>query len=312
MVSQSPELKLSTGKHIPMVGLGTKKYEKRQATVDQVVEQALKAGVRLIETAQVNENESDIGRGLNNAFQQGVVKRDEVFVVGKLWNTFHRSDMVEQACRNTLKELRVDYLDLYIMQWPIAMVPNEGWWPKQGNNVKLDNEVKDFMDTWKAMERLVDQKLVRAIGLGNVNKEQVQKCVQNGRIKPAVVQNEIHPFCYDSELLQFAKRENIVIMAYSPFAGEEGKNQLLKNQTLQDIAEKERLTVPQVLLLWNLSEGRVVHPTATSLDQLQENFNFLTKMQNLPQEEVRRINQLSQGKKMRCNDPHKIFNVQIF
>ena len=314
MVTQSPELKLSNGQRIPMVGLGTPTREEAQGglPVDQVIEQALRQGYRLIDTAYVNENEQEVGEGLKRAFDQNIVRREEVFVVSKLWNTFHRAEKVEQGVRESLKALKLEQLDLYLMHWPISMVPDQGLWPKEGGRVKLDKEA-DFVQTWKAMEKLVEMKLVKSIGLSNVNKDQLQRIVKEGKIRPAVIQNEVHPYCRDQELLDYCQKEDIVVMAYSPFGhSDRQRSDLLKNDTIQEISEKERLTPAQVVLLWNLTENRVVIPRAANQQQIKEDFEFLTKMHKLPKEEAKKIDQLSRGKQVRTADPQQIFNVKIF
>jgi len=241
------------------------------------------------------------------------VRREEVFLVSKLWNTFHRSDLVEQGFKKSVKALNVEYLDLFLMHWPIAMVPNEGLWPKEGGRVKIDqSNDAEFMQTWKAMEKLVENRWVKSIGLSNVNKEQLQRVLKEGKIRPAVIQNEVHPYYYDRELLDFCKKENIVVMAYSPLGGHELAEKLMQDSTIQQIAQKERLTPAQILLLWNLTEGRVVIPKGVSEQRIKENFQFLSKLQTLPQSEVKQIMQLTQGKQQRTSDPQKIFNVNIF
>ena len=310
MVTQTPTVKLATGQSMPMLGLGTWQTDKGKIQMDKAVELALSKGIRLIDGAYVYENEKEVGQGLKKAINDGICKREDVFLVSKLWNTFHRVEMVEKGCRETLDALDINELDLYLMHWPIAMVPNEGIWPKDGDKCKLDKDAADFVDTWKAMEKLVEKGMTKSIGLSNVNKQQLQRVLKEGKIRPAVIQNEVHPFCYDRDLLDFCKKENIVVMAYSPLA--HGDKDLLGNATLKEIANKEGLTVAQVLLLWNLSEGRVVFPKSTTPERIEENFGFLSKMQKLPREEVDQITKLTKGKQNRTCDPEKFFNVKIF
>jgi len=310
MVTQTPTVKLNTGHSMPQLGLGTWQTDKGKIDIEKAVELALTQGFRLIDGAFVYENEKEVGQGLKRAIDNGICHRDDVFMVSKLWNTFHRPALVEQGCRESLRALDIKELDLYLMHWPIAMVPNEGIWPKEGNQVKLDKDAPDFVETWKAMEKLVEKKMTKAIGLSNVNKQQLQRILKEAKIRPAVIQNEVHPFCYDKDLLDFCKQENIVVMAYSPLA--HGDKDLLQNSYLQEVARKERLTVAQVLILWNLSEGRVVIPKSTTPERIEENFNFLNKMQRLPRDEVEQITKLSKGKTNRTCDPEKFFNVKIF
>eukprot|EP00835_Amoeboradix_gromovi_P007088 NODE_1049_length_1705_cov_0.321295.p1 type:complete len:317 gc:universal NODE_1049_length_1705_cov_0.321295:1294-344(-) len=312
MVTQSPELKLYNNQRIPMLGFGTWQAQANDKPIDQAVEHAIQQGYRLIDCAHVYKNEKQVGSAINKMVNESIVMRKDLFVTSKLWNTFHRPSMVEKACKDSLNDLQLDYLDLYLIHWPISMVPNEGLWPTEGQNSKIDMDAPGLMATWGAMEELVNKKLVKSIGLCNVNKSQLQQVIEEGKIKPAVVQMEVHPFCHDTDMLDYCARNEIVVMAYSPLGGHKEKERFLKNDTIQEIAKKEGLTPAQVLLLWNLSEGRVVIPKSTTKERIKENFEFLTKMQKLSTEEVDMINKMAKGKSVRTCDPEKIFNVKIF
>ena len=309
MVTQSPTLKLNNGQIMPQLGLGTWKSEPEK--VIEAVETAINEGYRLIDCAYIYENENEVGQGIQKALKNNICKREDLFIVSKLWNTAHRPSKVMEALQETLDNLNVEYLDLYLMHWPIAMVPNEGLWPKDGDDVKLDPEVKDFMDTWKEMEKLVKTTKVKSIGLCNVNQKQLQRVLKEGSVKPTVIQNEVHPMCYDESLMRFCKSENVTVMCYAPL-GHGSKTNLLENSIVTEIAEKNDLTPAQVLLLWSLTEGRIVIPKSSNPKRVKENFQFLSKMQHLDQEDMQQLGKVSHGKQIRTCDPKDFFGVPIF
>eukprot|EP00834_Sanchytrium_tribonematis_P008168 NODE_883_length_3330_cov_0.555246.p1 type:complete len:316 gc:universal NODE_883_length_3330_cov_0.555246:786-1733(+) len=315
MVTQSPSTRLSTGQQMPLVGLGTWNLQNAQ----QHVLEALQMGYRLIDSAWINDNEKQVGMAIDQALNENMVKRSDLFVVSKLWNTFHRRGLIEQGFRESLNALRVDYLDLYLMHWPIAMDPKMG---KQfkfdgSDRVELDSQGLSVLDTWREMEMLVQSGKCKSIGVANVNLQQLREIVQNGKIKPSVLQMELHPFYYNQVLLDYCKQENIVVMAYMPLHDQISEMQsstqvdFLRNPVIQSVAQKENMTPAQILLLWHLTENRVVIPKASHSQLIKENFIFLTKMQKLPVEDFKKIQMLTREKQIRTVDPQKLFNVKI-
>eukprot|EP00834_Sanchytrium_tribonematis_P006481 NODE_481_length_6950_cov_0.533353.p2 type:complete len:309 gc:universal NODE_481_length_6950_cov_0.533353:3176-4102(+) len=308
MVSQSPTVKLSTGQQMPQLGLGTWMLDPKKAP--ETVFTALELGYRLIDGALIYENEKEVGEGIHRAMDEKLVSRDDIFVVSKLWNTYHRKELVAKGIDETLASLKLNNLDLFLMHWPISMPPGEGLWPKDGDNAKLEDV--DLMTTWTAMEELVKSKKTKAIGCCNMNKSQLQEILEKGSIRPAVLQIEVHPLCYEADLLEFCKKENIHVMAYSPFGHGDATCGLFENKTIKEVANNEQLSPAQILLLWNLSQERIVIPKASSREHLKENFEFLTKMHELPKDEVAKVQQLTKGKQIRTCDPEKFFGVKIF
>lgn len=190
--------------------------------VAQGVKDAIDAGYRLIDGAHVYENEHEVGEGVNAKIKEGVVKREDLFVTSKLWNTFHDPKDVRGACEHTLKQLQLDYLDLYLIHWPIGYGLSKELFPKNEAGESLHSNF-DLMDTWRAMEELVDAGLTKSIGISNYNIKQVDYIYDNARIKPVTNQFECHPYLLNKELREHCKSKNIVVTAYSPL-GSPGDN----------------------------------------------------------------------------------------
>jgi aldehyde reductase len=183
--------------------------------VAQAVKDAIDAGYRHIDGAHVYQNEHEVGEGVNAKINEGVVKREDLFITSKLWNNFHDPNEVRAACEYTLKQLQLSYLDLYLIHWPIGYQKSDQLFPVDSNGKRLASNF-DILDTWKAMEKLVDEGLVKSIGISNFNIRQVNKIFDNARIKPVTNQIEVHPYLLNNKLREHCKSKNIIITAYSP------------------------------------------------------------------------------------------------
>lgn len=204
--------------------------------VANAVFHALKSGYRHIDCALVYGNESEVGQGLAKAFKEGICKREDVFVTTKLWNTYHRK--VAQGMDESLKSLGLDYVDLYLMHWPISMNPNGNHplFPKHPDGSRdLDLEFK-HTETWKEMEKLVSAGKTKAIGCSNYSVKFLKELLPVATIKPAVDQVEIHPYLPQDDIVQFCKENGIVVTAYSPFGS--SNTPLFKDEDVVKIAEK--------------------------------------------------------------------------
>ncbi|XP_066264679.1 aldo-keto reductase family 1 member B1-like [Branchiostoma lanceolatum] len=246
-----PAVRLCTGAPMPLLGLGT--WRARQNDCYRAVKAALDMGYRHIDTAEYYRNEKEIGQALHENFAAGL-KREEVFVTSKLWNTRHHPDDVLPACQRSLTDLGLDYLDLYLMHFPVAYARGDNFLPfdDKGQAFTLDIH---FMETWKAMEKLVDAGLVKAIGVSNFNISQMEEVLTNGRIKPAVNQVESHPYLGCHRLLEYCTSKGVVITAYCPIArpgskeAEEYKvGSLLEDPVITEISNKHGKTPAQVCL----------------------------------------------------------------
>lgn len=286
--------KLNNGNTIPVLGLGTWRSEKN--LVGNAVKFATtKAGYRHIDCAYIYGNEKEIGKAFTEVFKQGV-KRKEIFITSKLWNTSHKSENVEKACRKTLSDLRLDCLDLYLMHWGIAIKPGRGLEPI-GRDGKVVTENVSIQETWKAMESLVKKGLVRSIGVANFTTIMLVDLLTYAKIPPAMNQIELHPYNTQVDLVTFCKDKNIAVTAYSPLGRSGVHRDSSKGPKLSDerivkkIAAKYKKTPSQILINWALSRGTITIPKSVTQERITENFDvFDFELTNSEQSEISSLN----------------------
>jgi alcohol dehydrogenase (NADP+) len=268
---------------IPALGFGTLIPD--PALTISATKDALAAGFRHFDCAERYRNEREVGAALQAGLDANKISRQEIFVTTKLWNSNHRSERVEPAFRASLERLAIDYLDLYLIHTPFAFQPGDDQDPRDANgNVIYDREIT-LLDTWKAMETLVDHGKCRAIGLSDIGLDQLQPLYEAARIKPAVVQVESHPYLPETELLDFCKSHGIVLLAFAPL-GHGLKPGLLEDPVIAAIAARVARTPAQVLLAWAVQRGTALLTTPRSADRARENFDISA----LPQDAMDQIN----------------------
>jgi alcohol dehydrogenase (NADP+) len=215
---------------------------------------ALEAGFRHFDCAERYGNEREVGKALQAGLAAGGIARGDIFVTTKLWNSNHRPARVEPAFEASLERLGLDYLDLYLIHTPFAFQPGDEQDPRdQDGNVVYDRGVT-LLDTWRAMESLVDRGKCRAIGLSDIGLDEVKAIYESARIKPAVVQVESHPYLPETELLEFCKEKGVVLLAFAPL-GHGMKPGLLEDPVISGIATRVGKTPAQVLLAWAVQRG---------------------------------------------------------
>lgn len=229
--------------------------------------------------------ETEIGVGIKAKIDQGVVKRKDLFIASKLWNTFHRRDLVKVGLDQSLNRLGVSYLDMFLIHYPTAFrgtgnSPER--YPKDANRNIAYADV-DICDTWNAMEILVHKGLVKSIGVSNFNSKQLERILEMCTIAPAVVQIEIHPYHSNQKLVDFCQAKNIQVVACSPI----DEPSLLQDPVLVEISLRHEKSVPQVILRWILQRNIALVPSNKSLLQLNENFDIFDF--HLSDEEMRSI-----------------------
>ena len=242
--------------------------ETRSATTN-----ALRVGFRHLDCAEHYRNEREVGESLAAEFATHAIARADVFITTKLWNTNHRPERVEPAFAASCARLGISYVDLYLVHTPFAFQPGDNYEPRdQKGNIIYDDGVT-LLETWRAMEKLVDAGKCRAIGLSDVVLEKLVPLYEAARIKPAVVQVESHPYLPQTELLEFCKQKGIVLLAFAPL-GHGIRPGPLEDPAILAIAKQTSLTPAQVLLAWGIQRGTAVLTTAKTLERARENYNI--------------------------------------
>ncbi|CCQ59318.1 MAG: aldo/keto reductase [Crocosphaera sp.] len=290
-------LTFNNGNTIPQFGLGT--WKSKPGEVKNAVKYALSIGYKHIDCAAIYGNETEVGEALKESFADNVVQREDIFITSKLWNNRHKKDDVVLGLKQTLKDLELDYLDLYLIHWPVAFKP-EVIFPEDASGVLSLSEVP-LIETWQGMEQAVNQGLVKNIGVSNFSIKKIDNIISNCSIKPAMNQVECHPYLQQDELLASCQQNDIVLTAYSPLGSKDRpdslkqKNEptLLENEVIKNIAEKYQVTTAQILIKWAIERGTVVIPKSVSPERIKQNFE--AQNINLDTEDMEQIKTLNRN-----------------
>lgn len=309
----STMLSLDSGAVLPAVGFGFWKVDRPVAA--DVCRTAISLGYRHLDCACDYGNEAEVGQGISAAIAQGLCTRDQLWVTSKLWNTYHSAEHVRPACERSLRDLGLDYLDLYLIHFPIAQrfVPFEeryppGWFFDPAAPSPAMQEVRvPIAETWSAMEQLVDAGLVRHIGICNFGTGLLRDLLTTARIHPSVLQIESHPFLTQEKLLRYCTQEQIAVTAFSPLGPASyyslgmaiPSDSLLDNPVIQCIALQYNKSAAQILLRWGVQRGTSVIPKTVTPERMSENLNIFDF--SLSPEDMQAISSLDQGR--RFNDP---------
>ncbi|EKB50927.1 aldo/keto reductase [Cecembia lonarensis] len=272
-------LEFRNGDKLPMIGLGT--WKSKPGEVYQAVLWAIEAGYRHIDCAAIYDNEKEVGKALDYAFKNNWVKREELFITSKLWNSAHRLEDVELALAQTLKDLRLDYLDLYLIHWPVSFKPGVGF-------AQTREEFYTYSDvplsqTWQGMEQCLDIGLVRHIGVSNFNISKLKEIIDNNSIIPEMNQIELHPFLQQNKLVGFCKEHGILLTAYSPLGSSDrsasikkaDEPSLLNNSTILDIADNKGVSAAQILIAYTRHRNIAVIPKSVNKERIAQNLASL-------------------------------------
>ncbi|XP_044504430.1 NADPH-dependent aldo-keto reductase, chloroplastic-like [Mangifera indica] len=291
---RSDQVRLNSGVTMPVLGLGTYSFANDKATTELAVHSALKMGYRHFDTAKIYGSEPALGNALNEATIEGCVKREDVFVTSKLWGSDHHDPV--SALKQTLKNLGMEYIDMYLVHWPVKLKP----WAVYPVPNEEDFEKLDLEATWAGMEKCLELGLCRTIGVSNFSSKKIQRLLDFASVPPAVNQVEMHPMWRQSKLREVCAEHKIHVSAYSPLGGPGnswGSTAVVEHPIIQSIALKHKATPAQVALKWGLSKGASVIVKSFNQERMKENmaaFNL-----KLDDEDLFQIDSLEEWKIMR-------------
>ncbi|XP_008231904.1 PREDICTED: NADP-dependent D-sorbitol-6-phosphate dehydrogenase-like [Prunus mume] len=304
---------LNNGFKMPAVGLGVWRMEGKE--IRDLIINAINIGYRHFDCAADYKNEAEVGEALAGAFSTGLVKREDLFITTKLWNSDHGN--VVEACKDSLKKLRLDYLDLYLVHFPVATkhtgVGATASALDEDGVLEIDTTIS-LETTWHAMEELVSMGLVRSIGISNSDIFLTRDCLAYSKVKPAVNQIETHPYFQRDSLVKFCQKHGICVTAHTPLGGAAANSELfgsvscLDDPVLKNLAEKYKKTVAQVVLRWGIQRNTVVIPKTSKLERLNENFQVFDF--ELTKEEMDLIKKVD--RKHRTNQPAKFWGIDLY
>ncbi|XP_052013684.1 estradiol 17 beta-dehydrogenase 5 [Apodemus sylvaticus] len=280
MTSKQQTVRLNDGHFIPVLGFGTyapKEVPKSKAT--EATKIAIDAGFRHIDSAALYQNEKEVGLAIQSKIADGTVKREDIFYTSKVWCTFLRPELVRVCLEQSLKQLQLNYVDLYLIHFPMAMKPGDDYLPVDENGKLITDEV-DICDTWEAMEKCKDAGLAKSIGVSNFNRRQLEKILNKPGLKhkPVCNQVECHPYLNQRKLLDFCKSKDIVLVAYSALGTQREKQWvdqrspvLLDDPVLGSMAKKYNRTPALIALRYQLQRGVVVLAKSFTEKRIKEN-----------------------------------------
>lgn len=268
-------LTFKNGDQMPAIGLGT--WKAKDETVKKAVKYAIASGYRHIDTAAIYGNEVAIGEAINESINEGLIDRYSLFITSKLWNNAHHPESVLPALKESLEKLKLDYLDLYLVHWPVAF-KSKAVMPRDANDYIPLSELP-IENSWRMMEQAKKEGLAKHIGVSNFSKKKLENLIQKAKQTPEVNQVELQPLLQQNELLQFCKQHHIHLTAYSPLGSRdraqemkaENEPNLFEIPIIKNIAEKHQVHPASVLINWHLQRNTSVIPKSTSFKNIEEN-----------------------------------------
>lgn len=307
---QVPSIKLNNGLSIPVVGLGTWQSPP-DGSLYRAVRTAIDNGYRHIDCAYAYENEEEVGKAINDAISEGKVRREDLYVVSKLWLTFFKRDRVQICVKRILAKLNTPYLDLCLMHWPMSFKQVDDVLVPVGPDGNVAQGDVDYLEAWQGLEDCVKAGLVKSIGVSNFNSKQIDRLLTVATIKPVTNQVEVHPYLAQKQLKKFCEDRGITLTAYSPL-GNPGstanqatnKDQLLKDPVVNRLAQKYGKNVGQILLKFQAQRGIIVIPKSVSSDRIISNIQIFDF--ELTPEEIEELESLDRNYRSCTFD---VFNI---
>ncbi|WEW60560.1 Glycerol 2-dehydrogenase (NADP(+)) [Emydomyces testavorans] len=315
-MSRDITFRLSNGVTIPGLGFGTFSNDGVKGETYKAVLHALRTGYRHFDCAWFYMNEDEVGQAIKDFLKEKPsVKRSDLFITTKVWNHLHEADEVQWSLNNSLENLQLDYVDLFLVHWPIASEKDENFMPKLGPDGKYvikEELTKNPEPTWRAMEALYNIGKTRAIGLSNFTIPGIKQILSFATIPPHVNQVEIHPFLPNTELIEFCFSQNILPEAYSPLGSQNQVpstgEKLATDPMLNAIANQGGHTLAQVLIAWGLRRGYVVLPKSSNFARIEINFKEI----ELTEQQFKAVNQVAQGRHCRYVNMKDTFGYDVW
>ena len=289
-------LQFSNNDKMPVLGLGTWKSAKGE--IYQTVRKAIEIGYRHFDCALIYGNEHEIGQAISDAIDNKEVSRNELWITSKLWNNRHKKADIQPTLEITLDSLKLEYLDLYLIHWPVALI-NEVSYPQNGGEM-VDLKHIPLTETWQGMIALKDKELTKHIGVSNFSIKKINQLIAETGICPEALQLELHPFLQQKNVLDFANANDIVLTGFCPLGSAdrpvnritEGEPKLFENKTILEIATDKGATPAQIMLAWAVNRGTSVIPKSVNPQRLKENL-MAADIELLPSE-MENLNNLDQ------------------
>ncbi|MET3127836.1 alcohol dehydrogenase (NADP+) [Arcicella rosea] len=289
-------LQFSNNDRIPMLGLGTWKSAKGE--IYQTVRKAIEIGYRHFDCALIYGNEHEIGQAISDAINNKEVTRNELWITSKLWNNRHKKVDIQPTIEITLDSLKLEYLDLYLIHWPVALL-NSVNYPKDGSEM-IDLKHIPLVETWQGMIALKENNLTKHIGVSNFSIKKINELINETGVCPEALQLELHPFLQQNKIVDFANANNIILTGFCPLGSSDrpinritaGEPKLFENKSIIDIAQEKGNTPAQIMLAWAINRGTSVIPKSVNPQRLKENIEAADI--ELTPLEMEKINQLDQ------------------